>query len=130
MKFAIAAVYDNYIEANIAIGLLESENIKCWLRDENIVAVDPGSTYAIGGIKLMVTEVQLERALDILKAAREPQSAQKICPECGSKKISQITTPRKTSGVLAAIAKVLLSAGASTAEDSISQCADCGNKFE
>lgn len=68
MDFVIAAVYDNYVNAHLAMGMLQSENINCWLKDENIGTV---LTNAVGGIKLMVTKPQLERALKLLNNTAE-----------------------------------------------------------
>lgn len=66
MNFVIAAVFDNYINAHIMLGRLQQENINCWLKDENTVSVYPGSTFATGGIKLMVAEAHIERALALI----------------------------------------------------------------
>jgi hypothetical protein len=64
--FLPVASYDNYIAAHIAMGRLEDENIRCWLKDENTVTIDPLLTYAVGGIKLMVSSAQISRAREIL----------------------------------------------------------------
>lgn len=130
MKFVIAAVYDDYISANLAQGLLESENIKCWLRDENTVTTHPGLTYAVGGIKLMIAEVQLGRALEILKKTKDQFKEQNACPDCGSTNVEYLSPKRKSSTVLGTIAIALLSAGALVATGSIYRCLDCGEEFE
>lgn len=66
MNFVIAAIFDDYISAHLALGRLQDQHINCWLKDENTVSVYPGSVYATGGIKLMVVQSQIERALAIL----------------------------------------------------------------
>ena len=66
MNFVIIRRYDNYVPAHIDMGLLQEEGINCWLKDENTVTIDPLLSIAVGGIKLMVAEVQAERALEIL----------------------------------------------------------------
>ncbi len=71
MKFGVVAAYDNYIEAHLAMGLLEDVDIRCWLKDENAVTISPFISNAVGGIKLMVTEPQMERALRTLAALRK-----------------------------------------------------------
>lgn len=58
MEFVHIDTYVNYIDAAIIQGRLESEGINCWLRDENTVTIDPILTNAVGGIKLMVPDVQ------------------------------------------------------------------------
>ncbi len=72
MDFVILRRYDNYVAAHIDMGMLQEEGINCWLKDENTVTIDPLLSIAIGGIKLMVANVQAERALEILtKKERE-----------------------------------------------------------
>lgn len=128
MKFVFAAAYDNYIDANLAAGLLQSENINCWLKDENIVAIEPGLTYAVGGIKLMVAAVQLERALEILNTVTiQKANRQNVCPNCESANITNTGKPRKASGLIGAIAKALLS---SETANVVYHCNDCGYEYE
>ncbi len=66
MKFIQIKSFDNYIQAHMAMGNLQEQNINCWLQDEYSVTIDPVLTNAIGGIKLMVAEAQAQRAADIL----------------------------------------------------------------
>ena len=72
MKFVKIRTYDNYIPAHIDMGRLRSEEIACFLADENTVTIDPFLTYAVGGIKLMVPEHQAERSLMILNDTEPP----------------------------------------------------------
>ena len=66
MGYIILCSFDNYIPAHIALGRLKEEFINCYLQDEYSVTIDPFLSNAIGGIKLMVAEAQVERARDIL----------------------------------------------------------------
>lgn len=65
MKFILLYSFDNYVAAHIAMGRLKEEYINCYLQDEYSVTIDPFLSNAIGGIKLMVAEPQLERAKEI-----------------------------------------------------------------
>ncbi len=67
MEFSILDVYDNYIPAHITLGRLQEQGIICWLKDENTVTIDPLLSIAVGGIKLMVANHQIERARAILQ---------------------------------------------------------------
>lgn len=67
MKFVLLCSFDNYIPAHIALGRLKEEFINCYLQDEYSVTIDPFLSNAIGGIKLMVAETQLERAREVLE---------------------------------------------------------------
>ncbi|MGZ5218856.1 MAG: putative signal transducing protein [Chitinophagaceae bacterium] len=71
MKFVLLSSFDNYIPAHIALGKLKEAFINCYLQDEHSVTIDPLLSNAIGGIKLMVAETQLERARQILNSLEE-----------------------------------------------------------
>lgn len=45
---------------------LEAEGISCYMKDENIVTQDPLVTAAVGGIKLQVSEDDVDRAIQIM----------------------------------------------------------------
>lgn len=66
-KLVKAAAFLDINEAYLAKGLLESEGIEALLFDEHsaIVVYTP---YAVGGLRLMVKESDLERAKSILPA--------------------------------------------------------------
>jgi hypothetical protein len=66
MRLVEIASFDNYISAHIAMGRLEEQSIRCYLENEHTVTIDPFLSNAIGGIKLMVVEAQMERAIQIL----------------------------------------------------------------
>ncbi len=55
------------MEAHLLMARLESEDIQCWLQDENMVTVFPVLTNAVGGIKLFVTKQDFDRAYEIFK---------------------------------------------------------------
>ncbi|HEV8286966.1 MAG TPA: DUF2007 domain-containing protein [Chitinophagaceae bacterium] len=66
MQYIQLQAYDDYIEANIIRCRLEQEEIVCWLKDENTVTITPFLSNSIGGIKLMVAEPQIQRALELI----------------------------------------------------------------
>jgi hypothetical protein len=66
-KLATAAVFYNLQEADIAVGLLESCGVDCFLCDEHMHRVHPLATDVIGGIRLQVAEQDLEMAKELLK---------------------------------------------------------------
>ncbi len=61
------ATYWQQTEAHIARLKLESEEIDCFLLDENLVATDWLMANAVGGIKLQVRQSSVERATSLLK---------------------------------------------------------------
>jgi hypothetical protein len=66
MEFVLVERFKNYIQANIAKGMLEANDIVCWLQDENLGTIGMYSD----GIKLMVSENQAQRALDLINDAK------------------------------------------------------------
>ena len=80
MKIVAVRSYDNYISAHIMMGRLKEEYINCWLQNENSVTLDPFLSNAIGGIKLMVTETQAARALELLASFENPSGNSSVFP--------------------------------------------------
>jgi len=95
MNFIPVVAFNEYVEANIVLGRLQSEDINCWLKDENTSTITPFLSNAIGGIKLMVAEPQAERAKEILASIEIERKKRFSCPNCGSHNIEFVTTPRK-----------------------------------
>lgn len=67
MQFFLIARYFSYIDAHIALGVLEENDINAHLRDEHTITIDPILANANGGIKLMVAEPHVERAIELLQ---------------------------------------------------------------
>ncbi|HEX4374046.1 MAG TPA: DUF2007 domain-containing protein [Puia sp.] len=66
MNFIEVASFDNYITANITLGMLQEAGINCHLKDEYTITIDPLLSPMLGGIKIMVYEPQVQRAKDLL----------------------------------------------------------------
>jgi Putative prokaryotic signal transducing protein len=64
--FVEVRAFDNYIYAHIVLAKLQDSGINCHLKDEYTITIDPLLSPALGGIKLMVAQSQVERALEIL----------------------------------------------------------------
>ena len=67
MNFVELCSFDNYITANITLGMLENAGINCHLKDELTITIDPLLSPALGGIKIMVYDQQLQRANELLE---------------------------------------------------------------
>jgi len=87
--------FDDYVSAHIALGRLEEDGIKGWLKDENMVTIDPILSIAVGGIKLMVSRDDAQKAREILESINREAKAAHPCPKCGSKNVDLVSTPRK-----------------------------------
>ena len=103
MNFIPVLSFDNYINAHIAFGRLQEEGINCWLKDENTATINPILSNAIGGIKLMVAENDLQKAIQLLEQFNEDRKVKITCPRCGSNNIDLVSTPRKPGNWLSAL---------------------------
>lgn len=128
MNFIHIDTFINYIDANIIQGRLESEGINCWLKDENTVTIDPILTNAVGGIKLMVADVQAERAVELLYSFREEKKKLIRCLHCGSGNVEFVSTPRKASNWIGALFGFFFGDFA-IAVDKVYHCFDCEREF-
>jgi DNA-directed RNA polymerase subunit RPC12/RpoP len=128
MDIVVLNSYPNYVEAHIAKGVVEEQGIRCWLKDENTVTIDPILTNAIGGIKLLVLKEEAQQAWEILQALKKEKQATVACANCGSHNLEFVSTPRKASNWFTAIATFFISDYA-VALDKVYHCFDCGHEF-
>jgi predicted RNA-binding Zn-ribbon protein involved in translation (DUF1610 family) len=129
MSYQILTAFANYMDAHLCQMHLEEEGINCWLKDENTVTIDPILTNAIGGIKLMVHEAQLERAADLLRIMKNKEHQSTPCPNCNSLNVEYIVTNRKAGNWLSALTTFILGDFA-MAPHRVYHCFDCGFEFD
>lgn len=129
MQFQILRTFDNYIEANLMFGRMEAEGIRCWLKDENTVTIDPILSNAIGGIKLLVLEEDMEKALELYQLMEQKKRETFACPYCKSHDIEFISSPREPLNWIAAIGTWLLGNYALSAKQTW-HCFQCSKEFE
>ncbi|UCS94601.1 DUF2007 domain-containing protein [Echinicola marina] len=107
MSLIALKTFDNSVEANLLKTKLESEGIQTFLMDENMVTLNPLLSISVGGIKLMVPEELLEKAVGILnKYNQAPIYDDKgnivKCPHCESSNIvSETSSFKDGKGILA-----------------------------
>ncbi|UKP00469.1 putative signal transducing protein [Nostoc sp. UHCC 0870] len=65
-NFITVSTFSNYIDANLAKQLLESQGIQCYLANESTVNMAWHLTVAVGWIKLQVNQTDLEQAKKVL----------------------------------------------------------------
>lgn len=103
--WSIVARYMTLGEAEAARSALDAAGIDCHVGDENMIAVDWMYSNAIGGVKLLVRDEDLDAAAEVLASEAEeaPAAAEAIepeavvhdetamqCPSCGSADIQHI----------------------------------------
>lgn len=128
MDFVPIRSFDNYIEANIVLHMLQNENINCYLKDENIITIDPLLSPALGGMKLMVHHTQLERAWDLMSKAEERFLKDIPCPVCKKHALTSVSVTKQHKCKLGALASMLLT-GQSVEVKKIYKCKACGYDF-
>ncbi len=128
MKFIPIQVFDNYMEANIKMGMLKDAGIECWLKDEYMVTVDPILTNAIGGIKLVVHERDAQQAIRFINEMAGLKKVVYTCTNCRSVNVELVSTPRKAIHWLTAMTSFLMGNYAITVEK-VFHCFNCGNEF-
>lgn len=128
MEFVLLRSFENYVDAHIAMGRLEEEGVRGWLKDEHTVTIDPILTNAVGGIKLMVPAVQAERAAAILRSQENAFKQEHPCPQCGSLNIEKVTTPRKASNWFSTLIGLFVTSYAMPV-DKVYHCFDCGHEW-
>ena len=116
------------MDAHLLLSRLESENIECWLQDENTVTINPVWTNAVGGIKLMVKKEDFVRALDIFRETENNRKQAIECPNCKRHNFELVSTPRKASNWISAIFGFLFGNFAMSV-DKVNHCFDCGHEF-
>ncbi|HMK17200.1 MAG TPA: DUF2007 domain-containing protein [Chitinophagaceae bacterium] len=128
MDFVILQSFNNYVDAHLLMAKLESEDIQCWLQDENTVTLYPILTNAVGGIKLFVNKNDLSRARQIFWEVENNRKQAIECPKCKGHNIELVSTPRKAANWFSAIFTFFLGDYA-LAVDKVNHCFDCGNEF-
>src|SRR4051794_23008374 len=95
MNIVLLKSFTNYIDAHIILGRLQEEGINCWLKDENVVTINPIWTNAAGGIKLMVAESQLQEAQNCLLEFDRDKRNNFTCPHCNSGNIELVSSNKE-----------------------------------
>lgn len=97
--FTILALFEYSTEAQVIKAKLDSEGIKTMLMDEKTVDSDPLISQAIGGVKLLVHNADLEKAIviynDIRNYHKDENENDIHCPKCNSTKILVADLQRK-----------------------------------
>jgi hypothetical protein len=129
MDYVELRSFDNYIEANIVLNMLQHSHVNCHLKDENIITIDPLLSPALGGMKLMVHHVHAERAWELMERAEHEYLKTIACPVCKSHALKAVSVSREYSCRLSALISMVLN-GHSIEVKKIYTCAKCGYDFK
>jgi len=121
-------------EAIVARAYLKSEGIACSLLDENTVRQDWLWSNFIGGIRLLVSSSDKDRAIGLLDQS-EPASiqledgttyTQPVCPKCGSKDVILYDGMLKPAVATLLITGLPVPRFPSSGAEDIWKCSKCG----
>src|SRR5690242_10612782 len=129
MEYVEIRSFDNYIEANIVLNMLQHANINCYLKDEHIITIDPLLSPALGGMKLMVHHAHVERAWDLIDRAEQEYLKHIPCPVCHAHALKAVSVTKQHKCRLSALASMLLN-GHSVEVTKIYRCSRCGYDFK
>lgn len=97
--YIILAVFEYSTEAQLIKTKLDSEGIRTMLMDEKTIDSDPLLSQAIGGVKLLIYNKDIDKALLIYNEIRtyekDVNGKDIHCPKCDSTKILVAPIQRK-----------------------------------
>ncbi|MFA0960408.1 DUF2007 domain-containing protein [Roseivirga sp. BDSF3-8] len=114
MSLVTLRSFPNHVEAHLLKTKLESEDIPCFIFDENMVTMNPLYNVTVGGIKVKVLEEDQARAQQLLEDMeglpyKNDQEEDVTCPNCGSKKLyGHFISNKGIKGVLSSVSAFLL----------------------
>ena len=130
------------MEANIINAKLEDSGFACFLADENVSTIQPFYNQAIGGVKLIVFERDVEAinallaednslAFELSNEIDEEESAdgKTVCKKCGSTNVGYGMATNKKYSLWASILAFLTFVTPIKA-NKCHHCYDCGYEFE
>jgi hypothetical protein len=135
LELVTIKTFDNAIEAHLTRSILESENIMCFLFDENIVGLNPLYNITVGGIKLKINQSDVDKAILIIEeieksALTNDQGEIVKCPGCQSEDFySGYKSMKGTKGIISAIISFVL-AVFPIYYKTVYKCKKCGNEFK
>ena len=98
-NYTVLAVFDYSTEAQLVKSKLDSENIRSMLMDEKTIDTDPMISQAIGGVKLLIYNDDLEKASAVYNEIRtyekDINGGDIKCVKCSSSKILVAEPQRK-----------------------------------
>jgi phage FluMu protein Com len=115
MEFKQIASFDNYLLANMTLGLLQENDINCHLKDEYIVTTDPLE--------------EMETAKALIKDAETEYLGQLTCPRCKQKGIEAEETIKAPADFWGKLKNQVLFGQTSTYKK-IYRCKNCKKVFD
>ena len=134
MSLITINTFDNSIETHLLKSKLESEGIRCYIFDENMVSLNPLYNITVGGIKLKIDEQDLGKASVIIKHINKSKLTDEKneiirCPKCNSADLYiGYKSMKDVKGILSIIVSVIFIIYPIYYK-TVNKCKSCGNEF-
>ena len=140
-RTVVYSTYYNPMEANIIKAKLEDSRFACYLADENFATLNPLYNQAIGGVKLIVFERDIEAINALLaednslvlessdEVVDEAAADKTVCEKCGSTNVGYGMATNKKYSIWATIL-AFLTLTTPIKANKCYHCYDCGYEFE
>lgn len=140
-RTTVYRTYYNPMEANIIRAKLEDAGFACFLADENVATLNPLYNQAIGGVKLVVFERDVEAIDQLLQEDSDysldletsefadAEATNVVCERCGSKNVGFGLATKKKHGLFAIILSFLTFTTPAFGKK-CHHCYDCGFEFD
>lgn len=117
----------NSIDANILKGMLESNDIECFLANENFTGLMPNYYGIMGsGVMIYINKTDEEKAKNLLSSQNHEDLV--VCPHCGSTNITFGFGQNKFRKIMAIVCSILVWVPFGNVKAS-NFCNDCKNEF-
>ena len=128
-RFVLLKSFNNYIEANIVLKMLQDAGINCHLQDEHLNTI----VHLPSGMQLMVFYSQAERAKEILHAVEEDFLRSVPCSKCGNYalevKMVEVDVQPQLGSILSLFSRWFSDEGTMVKMKHYA-CAECGAVYE
>lgn len=134
-EFVRVKTFIELMDAYMLRARFEGEGIRCYIKNENLIMMDPLYSNAVGGAQLWVFHSQLPAALEIIEEIENQpytdESGKAIeCPDCFSTKLVAGHKSYKGIGGFFSMLFALLTATYPVYSKNVFKCQDCGKSFE
>lgn len=110
--FELVGIYQYSSEAIIFKGKLESEGIEVYMKDNYTIEANPLYSNAIGGVKLLVSKKDYEKAMQIISQisgySLDDENELIKCPNCGAEQIHLVMSVKDFKSLISFTLSTLL----------------------
>jgi hypothetical protein len=135
MELVTLKTFESAIDAHILRSRLSNEGITAFVFDENIMTLNPLYNIMVGGIKLKVSQADVEKATNILQSIEggpllDGDDRIVACPACQSTNLySGFKSMKGITGLMSAILALFLGTYPLYYK-TVFRCKDCGTEFQ